>query len=153
MRYLTTTIATIALIGLAGCAAFEGNTLGETKIETEFQGNSVERIKAAEPVIAKMAEAGFEPETTQRIMASLTRPLPSRMALTDGKDKAQIDWSVNVAEGTATYSASEVVATDPAQVKARIQEAAGDDAVQAIESAFPGGITGLIDALSQAGAL
>ena len=78
---------------------------------------------------------------------------PQRMALTDGKDKAQIDWSVNVAKGTATYGASDVVATDPAKVKATIAETAGDDAVKAIESAFPGGVSGLIDALSAAGAL
>lgn len=154
LKRLTHAIALVALAGIvAGCAAFESNTLGETRIETEFQENSVERLEAAQPVLDKLAKAGFEPETTQKIVASLTRPLPSRMALTDGKDKTQIDWSVNVAEGTATYGASDVVATDPGKVKATIAEAAGDDAVQAIENAFPGGVQGLIKALSQAGAL
>mgnify|MGYP006449825677 CR=1 FL=1 len=104
-------------------------------------------------MIDKLAKADLEPETAQQIVASLTRPLPKRMALNDGKDKAQIDWSVNVAKGTATYGASDVVATDPAKVKAKIAETAGDDAVKAIEKAFPGGVSGLVDAMSAVGAL
>jgi hypothetical protein len=79
-KRLTHAIGLFALAGIvAGCAAFESNTLGETRIETEFQENSVERLEAAQPVIDKLAKAGFKPETTQRIVASLTRPLPSRM--------------------------------------------------------------------------
>ena len=75
------------------------------------------------------------------------------MALYDGKDKAKISWSVNVAEGTATYDASEVGATSPAKVKKAIAENAGDDAVAAIEQAFPGGIAGFVEQLQSAGVL
>lgn len=142
-----------AALVLGGCAAFDSNKLGETSIETQFQGTSVERMKAADDVAAKLSKAGLDGEQIKAVFASVTRPLPSKISLSDGKDKATVDWEVNIAEGTATYNASEVGATDPAKVKATIAENAGDDLVKSIENGFPGGIEGLVEKLSSAGVL
>ena len=147
------TAAILLAVVLGGCSAFQGNTLGETRIETEFQGESVQRIEATAPLVKQMRESGLSGEQVAVVMQAVTRPLPSRMALYDGKDKASVTWSVDVAKGKADYSASDVRATDPAKVKAAIAEAAGDDAVKAIDKALPGGISGLIKALSSAGVL
>lgn len=138
-------------VALGGCAAFEGNTLGETQIKTEFQANSVERIEATAPLVKQMRESGLSGEQVATVMQAVTRPLPQSMSLYDGKDKASINWSVDVAKGTADYSASEVGATSPAKVKQAIAKQAGDDAVAAIEQAFPGGIAGLVEQLKSAG--
>lgn len=147
MNQISSVVVLVALLGLtAGCSVFEGNTLGETRIETTFQDNSVERMNAAKELIAGLSK--LEPDTAQKVVSALTRPLPANMSLYDGKDKANVDWSVNVTEGTANYSANEVIATSPAQVKVKIAEIAGDDAVEAIENAFPDGVQGLIRALS-----
>ena len=147
------TAAVLFAVALGGCAAFESNTLGETRIQTAFQGNSVQRIKATTPLVKQMRESGLSGAQVVTVMQAVTRPLPERMILYDGKDKASITWSVDVAKGKADYSASDVRATDPAKVKAAIAETAGDDAVEAIEKALPGGISGLVEKLSSAGVL
>lgn len=148
-----TTAALVLVVALGGCSAFQGNTLGETRIQTDFQGNSVKRIEAGGTLVKQMRESGLSGEQVATVMQAVTRPLPQRMSLTDGKDKASITWSVDVAKGKADYSASDVRATDPAKVRAAIAKEAGDDAVAAIEKALPGGISGLIKKLSSAGVL
>lgn len=152
------TVQMLVLIGivsvlLVGCSALQGNKLGETRIKGKFQRNSVERIKAGTSLVEQLNKAGVGAENVQKIVAALTRPLPKTLTLTDGKDKEHIEWQLNIAKGTAEYEANKVVATDAAEVKAKIAKEVGDDAVKAIEKALPGGFKGLIDALSEAGVI
>jgi len=140
-------------VALAGCSAFEGNNLGETRVQAEFPTNHAERIQASEKLVATLADAGVGGDKIAAVMNAVQRPVPGSLTFADGKDKANESWSLNIAQGTAQYDASEVGATSPAKVKAKIAEAAGEDAVKAVEQAFPGGVQGLVDALSQAGVL
>ena len=148
MRVIATMM--LALV-VSGCSFMGGNNLGETRIEAEFQGNSVGRVKAAPPVVEKLKANGLSGKQVAQVMEAVSRPLPKRMILTDGKDKKEITWNLDLDKGRAEYSASDVNATDPSEVKATISEQAGDDAVQAIEKAFPDGVSGLVDTLTNAG--
>ena len=152
-RTLHAAATALALAGLAagGCSFLGGNSLGETEIETQFQASSVDRIKAADDLAGKLSEIGLNAEQTKATIATLTRPLPERITLRDGKDKASVTWNVNIAEGTADYTANDVVSTDAAKWKARIAKNAGDDAVKAIEQSFEGGVKGLVNAIQGAG--
>lgn len=74
-----------------------------------------------------------------------------RVEWKDGKDKASVAARLDLSDGSFEYEASDVRATEPAQVRAAMMEAWGEDTVDAIEAAVPGGLEGLVDALGAAG--
>jgi len=136
-------LASALLVG--GCSAFQGNTLGETKVEVAFQENAVERIDSAGKLADTLAKAGLNAKQIETVFAAVSRPLPAKMTFYDGKNKAQEAWTVDVAKGKAQYDASDVDATTVAEVKAAIAETVGDDVTNQLENAFPGGLTGLVE--------
>lgn len=130
---------------LGGCSALQGNKLGETKVEVDFQGNVVERIDSAGELATQLNKAGLSAEEVKIVLTTITRPLPKTMTFRDGKDKASEKWTVDIAEGKTQYQASEIDAATVAGVKADISEAIGDDLTKQLENAFPDGIAGLIE--------
>ena len=103
-RPLAAALLGAAVLTLGACS---GKTLGETKIEATFYSPK-ERVEA-------FGGGTFDDVSDETLRAAM-RPQPKRMVLYDGKDKKSVSWAVDVAEGTASYEASDVGATAPAKV-------------------------------------
>jgi len=125
-----------AALALGGCAAGAGGSLGETRVTADFDSRA-EAARAA-------AEAQCEGVSDDVLKAALA-PSPAQITMAGGQDKQQVGWTLDIADGTASYDASEVVATDPAAVRARIVGDLTAEQRKALESALPGGIGALVD--------
>ena len=138
------TLIGLVAVSLAGCGLTgTGGRLGETDMRSEFQSVS--------EIIQAIGEAC--PECGDEVYVAAITAVPDQITYRDGKDKADIEADLAIGGGGFSYSAADEGATAPAEVRARITEAAGDDAVAAIEGAFPGGLTGLVELLTKGGGL
>ena len=135
--------AVLAALVLAGCGLTgTGGRLGETDMQSRFQ--------PVPEIVQAIGEAC--PECGDEVYVAAITAVPAEITYRDGKDKADIQADLTIGGGGFAYSAADEGATAPAEVRARITEAAGDDAVAAIENAFPGGLTGLVELLTGGGA-
>jgi len=134
-------LAVLLPVALAACAG-PGGRLGETDMRSEFQ--------SVPEIVEAIGEAC--PECGGEVYTAALASVPATITYRDGKDKADISAELVIGAGGFTYSAADEGATSPAEVRARIAESVGDDAVEAIENVFPGGVSGLVEILTGGGA-